>query len=245
MNSERPVTIDWSTPTSVPSPSSTLVQSMTHDVDDFVQRFTGYVDQKELDGIQSLSHDMQMFHEQGNMSELRKTMSTLITQMEIVEWTYIKTINVDQEGPLKQFNQELHAMMNQKRLSRDFHLNTLSGGSRFDYGLFKIQSWFTSQLSWLWVEFVDMRYLMSSVIRYSSFSITVWLIISLIVLYIYQQWFDQYLFVNYILRWVVWCTAMSISSIAKKSWYVTIIWSILLISLWYISYQFITVNFWL
>ncbi|MBP7007759.1 hypothetical protein KBB05_03415 [Patescibacteria group bacterium] len=58
---------------------------MTHDVDDFVQRFTGYVDQKELDGIQSLSHDMQMFHEQGNMSELRKTMSTLITQMEIVE----------------------------------------------------------------------------------------------------------------------------------------------------------------
>ena len=60
------------------------------------------------------------------MSELRKTMSNLITKMEVIESSYIKNITIDQDMPLQQFNQELHAMMNQHRLSHDFSLNQLS-----------------------------------------------------------------------------------------------------------------------
>lgn len=224
---------------------SSLVDSLLHDVNDFTHRFTGYIDQKEMDTIQSLSHDMQVFNDQWNMSELRKTMSNLITKMEVIESSYIKNITIDQDMPLQQFNQELHAMMNQHRLSHDFSLNQLSWWSRLDYRLFTVRSFIKRWFDNLGIQYIDSKLFLFSFIHYSTYSIVIWLLIALVVLFLYQQRFNPLLYIDYVLWGIVWCCAMAVWWVTKKTWYINIIWSILLIWIGYIAYQFITINFWL
>lgn len=103
-----------------------LVQGMGNDVRDFIGRFTGYIEPKELDTLQAWSNDLQMFAEQGKLEDVRKRMSQLIDKMEVLESSYIKQINLDEDKPLDQFNHELHAIMNQNRLSRYHGLNKIS-----------------------------------------------------------------------------------------------------------------------
>lgn len=245
MSPEKPLSSESTSSVATKSSSSSLVESLLYDVNEFIHRFTGYIDQQEIDIIQSLSHDMQVFNDQWNMSELKKTISSLITKMEVIESSYIKTINIDQDAPLQQFNQELHSMMNQHRLSHDFSLNQLSWWSRLDYWIFTARSTIKGWFNNLGVQYVDSKAFLFSTFRYISYSTIIGLIMALVILFIYQQRFDKSLHIDYVLRGIVWCCAMAIWWVTKRTWYITIVLSMVLIGVGYIAYQFITINFWL
>lgn len=125
-----------------------LAQSLSQDTKDFVVRYNGYADPGELDLIQSRSNDLQVFIQQGQLEEAKKRMNQLLERMELIENTYVKKINLDEEKPLEVFNKELNTIMSQNRLSRYQGLNKLSGGSSFDYFVYKlrssVRSWFSS-----------------------------------------------------------------------------------------------------
>jgi hypothetical protein len=168
-----------------------LVKSMSKDVKEFIIRFTGYIEATDLDMLQARSNDMEVFTEQGKLEDIKKRMGQLIDKMEVLESNYVKQINIDEDKPLNQFNQELHTVMNQNRLFRYHGLNQLSGGSKFDYVLYRIISRIKLWFDAFGMEFKDVGASFTAIGGYATGVINTGLIIALIGLFLYKHFADQ------------------------------------------------------
>lgn len=221
-----------------------LVASLTNDGQDFIHRFTGYIDPRELDVIVSWIHDLSSLQEQWKYDEVKKLSSQLISKMEILENEYAKKITLDESNkPLQQFTNELHTMFNNQRLARHQGLNKISWWSSYEYMIAKLWNQFTSLINILRSRSHGMGSWISSFLYYVWWVSTWGLLIALIGLYSIQQLRLPMLHYNHILISILGLIALSMTYVKNKTWYASI-WVTLLCSLiWRWMYQLISINF--
>ena len=221
-----------------------LAESIAKDSKDFIVRFNGYAEPVELDLIHSGSNDLQVFIQQGQIEDAKKRMNQLIDKMEFIENTYVKKINIDQDKPLEDFNKQLNTIMNQNRLSRYQGLNKLSGGSSFDYFIYKTRSAVRSWFGWWWKNTHDLAEMAWKTFKNLTQVFVFGTLLALIVMFMYQRFVDKSITFNYILWWMVWLTVLVIHWVGEKT-KLYIASTLFFIVIGYLLYILLKINFWL
>lgn len=222
-----------------------LVEEMKHDVADFNSRFSGYIEEKDLDALALWSEDMQKFAQQGRIESVKSTMTKIVEKMEVLESNYVKTINMDTEKPLEQFNHELHTIMNQNRLFRQHGLNQLSGWSNLNYILFRISAQLKLIVDAFGVEFADFRRGVVLFLKTSFKVIFFGLLLMQCLLYIIKSFVDKDLLYPLVGSSIIALVIMLSSYFLDKKWYVAVIFTAIITCCGYAGYQLLAINFWL
>lgn len=219
-----------------------LVDETTKDVEEFINRYTWYAEQKELDTVQSRGQDIQLFADQGNLEELKKRMSLLIDKMEVLESSYIKKINLEEDKPLDQFNHELNFIINQNRLNRYQWLNQLSGWSKLDYFMFKLKSSFAALFHSIDDELKSFQENFTLLGQWISSIFIWWVVVASIMLFFYKLNNKTFSY-DAIFLWISWITLLFCNWTLSKKRYVSIILIIIFLFLGYFANNILKINF--
>lgn len=219
-----------------------LVEDTKKDISDFLVRFKWYTDEKELDILQTWSHDLDMFVSQGKLPEIKDRMEHIITKMELLESNYIKQINLDEDKPLSSFSKELHTIMNQNRLFRYHGLNQLSGGSKIDFIFYKIIS--SRKLRWdaVKVELHNTQDTFSIIVIQMLRIFTRGMILGLVLLYIYKLFVDPAFTYSFLGLGIMGLVSMMCYTVAKKQIAISVTAMLLFVLIGYMWYEFLRVN---
>ncbi|MFA7284315.1 MAG: hypothetical protein WC004_00635 [Candidatus Absconditabacterales bacterium] len=220
-----------------------LIEDTKKDISDFLVRFKGYTDEKELDILQTRSHDLDMFVSQGKLPEIKDRMEHIITKMELLESNYVKQINLDEDKPLGSFSKELHTIMNQNRLFRYHGLNQLSGGSKVDFVLYKlISSW---RLRWdaVSAELHNAQDAFSVAVAQMLRIFTRGMIFGLVLLYIYKLFVDTKFTYSFLALGITGLVSMMCYAVAKKQIAVSLTAMLIFVVMGYMGYEFLRINF--
>lgn len=219
-----------------------LAASIVEDAKDFMGRYNGYAEPGELDLIHSWSSDLQVFIQQGQIEEAKKRMNQLIEKMELIENTYVKKINLDTEKPLEDFNEQLNNVMNQNRLSRYQGLNKLSGGSSFDYMMYKIRSSVKYWFSGWGKNSHDLAENTGKVFQNLAGVVSFGCILALILMFWYQRLIDSTAHFDYILWGTIGLTVLLIQKVGQKTKLYTAS-TLFFILMGYLFYLLLKINF--
>ncbi len=222
-----------------------LVESMNTDVRDFISRFTGYIKENDADVLESRMHDIYMYMDQWKLANVKETMGRLIEKMEILESDYIKSINTDGEQPLDQFNRELNAIMNQNRLFRDHSLNQLSGGTSFDFIVFKLRSYRHMLTDAISAEVKSYEHILQRIIKFLHIITLYALVLTITILFVLQEIWWWNMDIPFLECGCIGLCILLIFWFKNARRYIAAPISALCIFVTYIWYQAILVNFWL
>lgn len=222
-----------------------LVEWMNADVHDFISRFTGYIKEGDADLLVSRMHDMYMYMDQWKLVNVKETMGRLIEKMEVLESDYVKSINTDGEQPLDQFNHELNAIMNQNKLFRDHSLNQLSGGSSFDYILFKLRSYRHMLTDAIGAEIKSYENILHWLIKFIHIVTLYALVVTITTLFFLQELWWWNIKIPFLSLGCVWLWMLFVYWFKNARRYIAAPISAIFICAMYFWYQAILVNFWL
>ncbi len=219
-----------------------LVEDTRADIADFLVRFKGYTDEKDLDILQTWSHDLEIFVNQGNIAQIRERMEQIITKMELLESNYVKQIDIDKDKPLSSFTKELHTIMNQNRLFRYHGLNQLSGWSKIDFMIYKLLSSWKLWWNAMKMEMHTLQDAFSLIVRQLLHIVVRAILFGLIILYIYKTFVDKSMDYPFIKYGIMGLISMMCYAVAKKQIGVSLTLMGIFVIAGYVSYEFVKVN---
>lgn len=222
-----------------------LIAEIQNDIRDFNVRYKGYASEQDLDILQTRSHDLDGFAEQGIIGPIKDRIQQIIEKMELLESNFVKQINVDKDKPLEEFNKELHSVMNQNRLSRYHGLNQLSGGSALDLFIYKALSRFKFWRDSFGSQVHNFEELFAVFIKEGLLIFIWWTIFWLIGLFFIKHFYDEELQYPLVKLWFIGLTSTFCYSVAGKKLISSLVGIWFFILIWYYWYEFLRINLWL
>lgn len=220
------------------------VEEMQHDIISFAYRFAWYAEKTDIDVITSMWSKLSDYLQIWDIYSIRSTMEDIITKMEILESSYIKSMSTDKQSDqdIAQFNKQLSMIMGKNKSFRYRWLNIVSWWSKLDYIFYKLFGKINMFGKGVKMEFDQiihtaqiLTHVLSNIIY---FGIIVGAIFSAITLLVFKKTLD----INRLLIGAIWLCCYMISKVRPQKPLPYLIKIVFWILLFIILYKLTVVN---
>lgn len=220
------------------------VEEIQRDINSFIDRFTWYTEKKELEQLTELGSKLSSYLQIWDISAIKNTISDIITKMEILENSYVKSISTDteQDQNIEHFNKQLSMIMDQNKAFRYHGLNVVSWWSKLDYWMYRVFGKVSMFGKGLKLEFKQITDTSQTIIQLASKALYYGMVVWLVLLAIAKLGLGADMDINWLKLWAIWWCAYIISRIKKQktlSYMIKVIWIVIL---WILLYHFTVIN---
>lgn len=220
------------------------VEEMQHDIISFVDRFTWYTEKKDLDYLTELGSKLSSYLQIWDINAIKNTISEIITKMEILENSYVKSISTDteQDQNIAHFNKQLSMIMDQNKAFRNHGLNVVSWWSKLDYMLYRFFGKISMFGKGIKLEFRNITDTAQTIIRLASQAVYYGITIALVLLAFAKLGFGIDMKINWLKLGAIGFCAYLISRVKKQKTLPYMIKVIGLVVLWILLYYLTVIN---